>query len=191
MTHKRAEELLAAFADDGLDGRERQDMAEHVAGCARCTAEVKAIRALLADVRRAPAGEQRDEAFFREFSRDVRLAYDKAAEAEKAGLWAWLRRPALIAAVCAAATAAFGVALVARRAGAPDRPAVLHPVPPVIEDQEDLSPPELARVLHSFEGEAPAPGVADEDMAVVSPGGAEIALETLDDDALTRLDTEL
>ncbi len=190
MTHERAEKLLAAFADDGLEGREREDLAEHVGGCARCAAEVKAIRALLGEARRAPGGEPRDDAFFRDFARDVRLAYDKAEQAEKGGVWAWLRRPALIAAVCAAATGALGIALVVRRAAPADgRAAAPRPVPQVIVDQEDLSPLELARVLHSFDREAPA--AADEDIALAPFGGAELTLETLDDDALTRLDTEL
>jgi anti-sigma factor RsiW len=190
MTHERADELLAAFADDGLDGAERAGVAEHVAACDRCAAELRRLRAFLGDVRRAPAGEQRDDAFFRDMARDVRLAYADAQHADKTGVWAWLRRPALIASVCAAAAGALGVAVVMRRPAAPEiAPHALRPVPEVIVDQEDLSPQELVRVLHSFDGEATPP--QDEDMALAPSGGAEVALETLDEDALQRLETEL
>jgi hypothetical protein len=192
MTHARAEELLAAFADDGLCGREREEMTEHIAGCAACAAEVRSIRALLGEVRRAPPGEQRDDAFFRDFARDVRQAYDKAEQAEQKGLWAWLRRPALVAGVCAVAAGALGVALVVRRAPGPDARPASRPIPEVIVDQEDLSPQELARVLHSFDREpSPAAATVDDDAALWPSGGAETTLETLDDEALTRLDTEL
>jgi anti-sigma-K factor RskA len=44
MTHDDAQELLAAYALDAVDGPERLDLERHVEGCVRCASELDAYR---------------------------------------------------------------------------------------------------------------------------------------------------
>jgi len=193
MTHDEAQRLVSAYADGGLDGVERQAVEAHIASCSGCADEVKAVRALLAEVRRLPVEpleSDKDDAFFRDFGRDVRLACERA---ESRSIWTWLQKPALIAGFCAAA-ALILVAVVTRRGTPTDRPHLAAPraLPEVIVDQEDLSPVELERALAALEGELDlSTGLRDEESAMVPTGGAELGVEGLDDAALQRLDREL
>jgi anti-sigma factor RsiW len=186
MTHDEAQRLLSAYADGGLDGAEREAVEAHVASCAACGDEVTTVRALLVEVRRLPVATEQDDAFFRDFGREVRLAYERA---ESKSIWTWLRKPALIAGFCAAAALILGVVIMRR-----DRPELAAPraLPEVIVDQEDLSPVELARALAALDGELDLTArLRDEETAMVPWGGAEQSLESLDDAALQRLDREL
>jgi anti-sigma factor RsiW len=56
MTHERALELLDDFAGGELGERERGAVERHLAGCAACSAEVEALRALLDETRFLPRG---------------------------------------------------------------------------------------------------------------------------------------
>ena len=191
MTHDEAQRMLSAFADGGLDGAEREAVEAHVASCTACADEVNTVRALLVEVRRLPVETQKDDTFFRDFGREVRLACERA---ESKSIWTWLRKPALIAGFCAAAALILGVVIMRR--GAPgDRPhlrALPEVIPEVMIDQEDLSPAELERALAALDGELDlTAGLQDEETAMVPSGGAEQSLESLDDAALQRLDREL
>jgi anti-sigma factor RsiW len=190
MTHDEAQRLLSAYADGGLDGAEREAMEAHIASCTACADEVTTVRALLVEVRRLPAATEQDDAFFRDFGREVRLAYERA---ESKSIWTWLRKPALIAGFCAAAALILGVVIM-RRGTTSDRPelAASRALPEVIVDQEDLSPVELARALAALDVELDLTArLRDEETAMVPSGGAEQSLESLDDAALQRLDREL
>ena len=187
MTHDEAQRMLSAFADGGLDGAEHEAVEAHVASCTPCADEVNAVRALLVEVRRLPVETQKDDAFFRDFGREVRLACERA---ESKSLWTWLRKPALIAGFCAAATLILGVVIMRR--GTPGDSPHLRALPEVMVDPEDLSPAELERALAALDGELDlSAGLRDEETAMVPSGGAEQSLESLDDDALQRLDREL
>jgi anti-sigma factor RsiW len=97
MSCGRVRELLAAYADGGLDGRERDDVAAHVAKCPDCAEEVRALRDLLAETRRLVAPPPRDEAFWIDLARDIRVAV-----AETPPRVAWWRLPAVAAGLVAA-----------------------------------------------------------------------------------------
>ena len=46
MTHKEAQELLAVYALNAVDGEERIDLERHVDECVRCSSELDALRAV-------------------------------------------------------------------------------------------------------------------------------------------------
>ena len=57
MTHDEVEQLLGAYALDATNGEEREQVEAHVAGCARCRAEVAAHRETAAMLALGASGE--------------------------------------------------------------------------------------------------------------------------------------
>ena len=112
MTCAHTSELLAAYADGGLEGREHDEVAAHVRGCSACTDEVRVLRKLLADTRHLGAAppsrsgsqlgsrSQKDEAFWNDLARDIRVAIADEKPAAR-----WWRLPAVTAAFALAAAA--------------------------------------------------------------------------------------
>jgi anti-sigma factor RsiW len=214
MTCARIAELLAAYADGGLEGSEHDDVATHVRGCPGCTEEVRVLREVLADTRRlheAPA-RVRDEAFWSDLARDIRVA----VAAEKAmPRVSWWRLPAVTAAFALAAAAVLWVVVKGQpelatkpmttpaappvatplaTPVAPRRPAPARPLPRTVSatDLEDLEGDELVAVADALAPVEPVLALEDDDeLALVSTAVAEAYLENLDDAALARVDTAL
>jgi hypothetical protein len=68
-------DLLAVYADDGLEGEEARRVAVHVAQCPSCTAEVVDLRAVIQDLRDAPTlYPEHDEAFWQSLATDIARA---------------------------------------------------------------------------------------------------------------------
>jgi anti-sigma factor RsiW len=80
MRHGRAVRLLSSLPDGLLDDRAERDVRRHVAGCPRCRAELAALEASTALLRRMPASL-------------LPLAGSPAAESRLAGLARWASGP--------------------------------------------------------------------------------------------------
>jgi anti-sigma factor RsiW len=186
MKHEQASELLAAYADGGLEGREQDAVATHVAGCARCAAEVRALRSFLGDTRQAGAPAPRDELFWQGLARDIRVAVDDHKPHVP-----WWRAPLLGLSFALAATAVVWVAIrgplpAPRGAGVATAPRVSAPLPPSF-DIEDLDADALSTVAAALDAAPASSEVEDEELAVASPASPETLVENLDDNAVTRL----
>jgi anti-sigma factor RsiW len=81
MRHGRAKRLLSSLPDGLLDDQPERELRAHVAGCARCRAELTALDASTALLRRMPASL-------------LPLASSPAAESRLAVLARWATRPA-------------------------------------------------------------------------------------------------
>ena len=99
MNNHPEPEQLSAYVDGELDGRERDDLEQHLTGCSDCSATVRAIRATLADMRALPTPAPSDQDSWR-----VRAAITKARKRPAKRYSAW---------VAAASVAAGVIALVA------------------------------------------------------------------------------
>jgi len=201
MTCAKASELLAAFADGGLEGNERDEVAAHVRGCDACSEEVRVLREVLADTRRLAAPDAhttKDEAFWLDLARDIRVAV-----AESRPTIPWWRLPAISAAFAMAAAAVLWVYLKGQASVvgpvapvapvAAERKAAHAPPPlPPTYDIDDLDADQLAAVNAAL-----SPSRADDDdppedeLAVASPAVAENLVENLDDTDLARVATAL
>lgn len=81
---RRASDLLSAFADGGLDPALHAAVARHVAACEACTRELAKTRDLLGALRQLSPGPVRSEADWGDFSRSVRLAFQRSVEEDRA-----------------------------------------------------------------------------------------------------------
>lgn len=199
-------ELLAAFADGGLEGAERADVARHVEGCAACRAEVGELRQTLADARggAAAGAEAKDERFWRDFGRETRLAYERAKERESSTIWGWLRGGGWKPAAVMGAAAVAIVVVLAVVGGGGKAPQRAHNqmlpdagVPADVGDGEetlgvtgwaegvdDMSEEQLDLVLSDLGDDDEAEeNVDDED----ADGEPLEAIEELDDDEIERV----
>jgi predicted anti-sigma-YlaC factor YlaD len=197
MTCTQVQELLAAFADGGLEGREHDLVAAHVRGCTACADEVRVLRELLGDTRRlaAPAPpRQGDEAFWHDMARDIRAAVAQDSARRPRSFW-W-RVPALGVAFAMAAAAVLwvyvhGPSTVGRTTPARTVAQALRPLPPSA-DIDDLDADQLADLNAALSGEDVAPPTPDEDeLAVANAAAAENLIDSLDDTDLTRVATAL
>lgn len=143
---------LAPFAD----GEPDPELARHLPACAACREELEGVRRLLRGVAELRPPVPKEEKFWTDFSRDVRVAVDEARARRRPLRW-WIAGPALAAALAAAAF------FLARREGAVAPPAeveVAAPAPAaprypdVIVDEEDLDGDELDAVLVELDDEA-------------------------------------
>ena len=186
-------ELLAAFADGGLEGRERQRVEAHVASCARCGDEVRALREVLVETRRAAAHAapaHGDDAFWQSLTLDIRVA----VAAEPAPRTSWWRMPVMAVAFAAAAAA---VLYVYAKGGAPPAAPVVAtthhhrvaPIPPAF-DVDDLDASQLAAVDAALsDNYADAPD--DDELAASAPGAPETLVENLSDEDAARVQASL
>jgi len=199
-------ELLAAFADGGLDGAAGEEVERHVAGCAACRSEVAALREALAVVKAgaaAPAeaagaeGSEKDEAFWRDFGRDTRLAYERAVETNRTGVWGWLRglgwwpAPLIVvgAAILVVIFSGIGRRHDRERADGPRIPdggvgVEVEDVDLGLEGVEDMNEEELDRVLTAFDDEEEGETTDGEPAETAEPYEA---IEELDDDEIERV----
>jgi len=194
MTCAQAQELLAAFADGGLEGREHDTVAAHVRGCPACAEEVRVLREILGDTRRlaAPAQPKHgDEAFWQDMARDIRVAV--AQDSAQRPRFFWWRLPAIGAAFALAAAAVLwvyvhGQSTLARNAPAKAAPHAPRPLPDTF-DIDDLDADQLARVNAALSGEDVAPN--EDELAVANAAAAENLVDNLDDTDLSRVATAL
>lgn len=200
MTCAKARELLAAFADGGLEGREHDAVAAHVRGCAACAEEVRVLREILVETRRlaAPASpKQGDDAFWQDMAQGIRVAVAQDS-ATRSRFFRW-RLPALGAAFALAAGAVLWVYVRGQSTfgrNAPDRVAAHAPRPlpegPDLDDLDDLDADQLASVSAALSGEDATPPTPDEDeLAVATAAAAENLVDNLDDTDLSRVATAL
>ncbi len=186
MTCARVGELLAAFADGGLEGREHDAVAAHVAGCPACAAEVRALREVLVETRRAGTPAARDDAFWTDLTRAIRVAV-AADPAPRTGFW---RMPVLGFGFAAALAAVLYVYAVGR----PALVATPHhrtPLPATL-DVDDLDADQLAAVNAALSEERGEPDPPDDDeLAVSGPGAPENLIQNLSDDDASRVRTSL
>lgn len=194
MTCTQARELLAAFADGGLEGREHETVAAHVRGCAACTEEVRVLREILGDTRRLAAPRAKDEVFWQDMSRDIRVAV--AEDSARRPRFFWWRLPALGVGFAMAAAAVLWVYVHGQSTFVKNGPgkAVPHAPRPMPEtfDLEELDADQLASVNAALSGEDAAQPVPDEDeLAVANAAAAENLVDTLDDTDLSRVATAL
>jgi hypothetical protein len=186
MTCASIRELLAAFADGGLEGRERERVAAHVAGCAACAEEVRLLREILVETRRAAAPTTRDESFWQDLTRDIRTA----VAAEPAPRMSFWRLPL----VAFGLAAALGAVLYVSARGDRAAPAVATrveapaPLPRTVdpEDVDDLDDTQLEAVNAALSDDyADAPD--DDELAVSAPPAPETLIENLSDEAVARV----
>lgn len=195
MTCTQARELLAAFADGGLEGREHETVAAHVRGCAACTEEVRVLREILGDTRRLAAPRAKDEAFWQDMARDIRVAV-----ADTRPRFFWWRLPALGVGFAMAAAAVLWVYVHGQSTFVKNGPgkAVPHAPRPMPDtfDLEELDADQLASVNAALSGEDAALPVLDsildeDELAVANAAAAENLVDTLDDTDLSRVATAL
>ena len=80
--------LLPAHAGATLDAARTARVERHVAGCRACQAELAELGGLLAELRGLPPGPPRSDASWSDFSRSLRLSWQRSldeAEARRAG----------------------------------------------------------------------------------------------------------
>ena len=185
MTCERVSELLAAFADGGLEGREHDQVAAHVAGCARCADEVKVLREVLVETRRAATPPTRDDVFWQGLTRDIRVAVD-AAPAARMGWW---RMPVMALGFAAAAAAV--LLTYARQPALPAPTAHQRARPlPAAFDVDDLDTGQLAAVNAALSDDyADAPD--DDELALSGSAAAENLVENLSEADAARVHTSL
>ena len=96
MNNHPEPEQLSAYVDGELDGRERDDLEQHLTGCSVCSATVRAIRATLADMRAlpTPAPSEKD-------SWALRVAISKARKRPAARYRAWVAAAGVAAGIIA------------------------------------------------------------------------------------------
>lgn len=189
MSCHRLAERLAAFADGEPDA----EVDTHVQTCASCRAEVGALRETLRAARRSGASEAKDEKFWTDFTRDVRVAYYEEDQRRR-------RRWMLgVLGLGLAATVILFAVVLPRRAERPEQVAVPPPAPEVetapfeipAETEEDLDEAELDAVLVELDEQADevlAAAVEDAEVVEAEPDGdPEATVETLDDDELERV----
>jgi hypothetical protein len=198
MTCAQASELLAAFAGGGLEGREHDAVAGHVRGCAACVEEVRVLREILGDTRRLAAPPMRDETFWHDMARDIRVA---VTDQEKRRRFFWWRLPALGFAFALAAAAVLWVYVRGQPTFAPGgkggRTIAAHaprPLPdsflvPDVEDVDDLDADQLSALNASLSGDDVPPG--EDELATANAAAAENLVDSLDDADLTRVATAL
>jgi len=183
-------ELLAAFADGGLEGRERERVEAHVAGCPACAEEVRVLREVLVETRRAAAPSTKDEAFWIDLTRDIRTA----VAAEPPARTSWWRMPVMAFGFAAAAAAVLYVYAKGHAPGAPAVVAHHHraplPAPPTVEDLEEMNADELEAVNAALADDfADAPD--DDELAATAPAAAENLIENLSDEDAARVQAAL
>jgi Putative zinc-finger len=191
MTCAHARELLAAFADGGLEGREHAEVAAHVRGCAACTEEVRVLREVLGDTRRLAAPVAKDDVFWQNMARDIRVAV-----ADARPRFFWWRLPALGVAFAMAAAAVLWVYVHGQSTfGRKGLPRVVAHAPRPMPDSfdiDDLDADQLSTLNAALSGDETAPGQPDEDeLAVANAAAAENLIDSLDDTDLTRVATAL
>jgi hypothetical protein len=196
-----------AVADDD------DEVAVHVEGCASCRKEIGALRETLRAVKDAARMAPRDEAFWTDLGRDVRLAWDRAEEERTRRRWWGLPRAVWVG-LGIAVTGAAALLLVLRLRGAPDTippeaggpqsgfagwgGSEGHELPMI--DEEDIEGEDLDRVLTALEeaqdreverairNAATSIGI-DRDAAEALTGETDPyeTVEDLDDDELERV----
>jgi anti-sigma-K factor RskA len=199
--HRQVEELLAAYADGGLVGEEAKTVERHVADCAACRDEVRALRVVLGAAARVDSGPAPSEAFWNGMAREVRVAYDAAETARRRTVLgrvrAFLTGPRLFVAGACAAVVLVAVLLTTRgqESGiptpAPTEIARPEAIPlPATTDTEDMDDEDqLAAVLDALEPAAPE-GDGEEradDAELVGASAADEAIQDLDDAELERV----
>lgn len=186
----RISELLAAFADGGLETDEAKHVAAHVASCSSCAADVHQIRRILRETRTSGAPEPKDERFWQDFARDIRLAVGTAQPARPA----WWRLPVVAFGFAAAAAAVLYVYVQGPGAQAPMPVTASHSrsVLPATYELEDLDATQLEAVHAALEGlddEMTPPD--DDELATTSPEIAETLVESLDEEDMARVHAAL
>lgn len=81
---RRASDLLGTFADGALDPELAAAVSGHAAECEACGRELAATRHLLAELRGLAPVRERPEASWGDFSRAVRLSYERSAAEDRA-----------------------------------------------------------------------------------------------------------
>jgi hypothetical protein len=185
MTCKQVAELLAAYADGGLEGREHDTVAAHVRGCAACAGEVRLVRELLDDTKRLGAGvPERGERFWQALARDI----DVAVAASKPRI-PWWRMPALFGALAMAAAAVIWVQVTRN----PPAVAKIESDPEfdVADWANDVDAARTMLANLDVETERQAGPPTDDELAIASPAAAETLVENLDEDELARVHAAL
>jgi len=199
MTCAQVSELLAAFADGGLEGREHDEVATHVRGCAACAEEVRVIRELLDDARQSGDDEAaRSDRFWQTLERDIRVAVDATRPKVP-----WWRLPALTTAFALAAVAVIWVETrprpaprdqtIAGTAAPADPLGALYrdEAPDADEWASDIETARAVLARVDLEADRQAGPPTDDELAVASPAAAENLIENLDAEELARLHAAL
>jgi len=200
MTCAQVSELLAAYADGGLEGREHDEVAEHVRGCTACAEEVRHIRDLLGDARQlaaGPAEEERGEIFWHSLGRDINAAV--AAAQPKVPWW---RLPAVTSAFAMAAAAVIWMqsrpSPKPRQLGRPPAEALgtlgeleRDEPPEVTELADNIDAARAMLASADLEAERQAGPPTDDELAAANPAAAETLIESLDEDELARVHAAL
>ena len=80
-----AADRLPDFAGGALDPAEAAAVERHVARCASCEGEVRALRETLDRLRRLSPGPEKEPRFWMDFERNVRLSYDARTQRRRLG----------------------------------------------------------------------------------------------------------
>jgi hypothetical protein len=199
----KTEELLAAYADGGLDGDEARLVGAHLSACARCRGEVEAMRDLLAVAGSRPVPE-RDEKLWTDMAREIRVAYDTQAKRTS-----WFRRPIVMGSFAAAASIVLVVGLLrlgktpATHAPKPhELVAQATPKPKhdlAIVDENDLTDDEV-REAHAdldaddeadTEDDAAQTEPSDDDALAADAASTNDVIENLSDEEIARVYADL
>lgn len=161
---KRADDLLAAYADGGLSPDEAAEVEALLAKSPEARAELEAIRRLLAEARAAE--ERESEPDWDQLAREIHRAVDSAP----APRFAWLRGRQVLAIGALAAAAAAAILFLVMRSGGQD---------------------DSARRAVAPEAPAAAPTAAADDGDDPLPALREPEVDELSADELADLDDEL
>ena len=103
MECREVRDRLSPFVDDELDPLASREVAQHVASCPNCAAELERLRALGANVRRELEYQRAPDLLRERVMRDLRASRQDAPPRRAAQSWRWLSAAAAVVVVAGGA----------------------------------------------------------------------------------------